>query len=38
MTSAYFTVQHLPEGVPLTVNGYVRTNAQFSGGTYHSAG
>jgi short subunit dehydrogenase-like uncharacterized protein len=34
---AYFTVQHLPEGVPLTVNGYVRTNAQFSGGTYHSA-
>jgi short subunit dehydrogenase-like uncharacterized protein len=33
---AYFTVQHLPEGVPLTVNGYVRTNAQFSGGTYHS--
>ncbi|MBS1893766.1 MAG: saccharopine dehydrogenase, partial [Actinobacteria bacterium] len=25
------------EGVPLTVNGYVRTNAQFSGGTYHSA-
>ena len=34
---AYFTVQHLPEGVPLTVNGYVRTNAQFSGGTFHSA-
>jgi short subunit dehydrogenase-like uncharacterized protein len=34
---AYFTVQQLPEGVPLTVNGYVRTNAQFSGGTYHSA-
>jgi short subunit dehydrogenase-like uncharacterized protein len=35
---AYFTVQHLPEGVPLTVNGYVTTsNAQFSGGTYHSA-
>ncbi|HEY2053831.1 MAG TPA: saccharopine dehydrogenase NADP-binding domain-containing protein [Solirubrobacterales bacterium] len=34
---AYFTVQHLPEGVPLTVNGYVRSNAQFSGGTYHSA-
>jgi short subunit dehydrogenase-like uncharacterized protein len=34
----YFTVQHLPEGVPLTVNGYVTTsNAQFSGGTYHSA-
>ncbi|MBS1887679.1 MAG: saccharopine dehydrogenase NADP-binding domain-containing protein [Actinobacteria bacterium] len=34
---AYFTVQQLPEGVPLTVDGYVRTNARFSGGTYHSA-
>jgi len=34
---AYFTVKHLPEGVPLTVDGYVRTNAQFSGGTFHSA-
>jgi short subunit dehydrogenase-like uncharacterized protein len=34
---AYFTVQQLPEGVPLTVNGYVKSNAQFSGGTYHSA-
>jgi len=34
---AYFTVEQLPEGVPLTVNGYVRTNARFSGGTYHSA-
>jgi short subunit dehydrogenase-like uncharacterized protein len=34
---AYFTVQQLPEGVPLTVNGYVRSNASFSGGTYHSA-
>jgi short subunit dehydrogenase-like uncharacterized protein len=34
---AYFTVQQLPEGVPLTVNGYVRSNAEFSGGTYHSA-
>jgi short subunit dehydrogenase-like uncharacterized protein len=34
---AYFTVQQLPEGVPLTVNGYVKTNARFSGGTYHSA-
>jgi short subunit dehydrogenase-like uncharacterized protein len=34
---AYFTVQHLPEGVPLTVDGYVRSNARFSGGTYHSA-
>jgi short subunit dehydrogenase-like uncharacterized protein len=34
---AYLTVQHLPEGVPLTVNGYVRMGAQFSGGTFHSA-
>jgi short subunit dehydrogenase-like uncharacterized protein len=34
---AYFTVGRLPEGVPLTVNGYVRSNARFSGGTYHSA-
>jgi short subunit dehydrogenase-like uncharacterized protein len=34
---AYYTVQQLPEGVPLTVNGYVRSNASFSGGTYHSA-
>jgi short subunit dehydrogenase-like uncharacterized protein len=34
---AYFTVKQLPEGVPLQVNGYVKTNARFSGGTYHSA-
>lgn len=34
---AYFTVRQLPEGVPLTVNGYVKSNARFSGGTYHSA-
>jgi short subunit dehydrogenase-like uncharacterized protein len=34
---AYFTVNRLPEGVPLTVNGYVRMGAQFSGGTFHSA-
>jgi len=34
---AYFTVKQLPEGLPLTVNGYVRSNASFSGGTYHSA-
>jgi short subunit dehydrogenase-like uncharacterized protein len=33
----YFTVKQLPEGVPLTVNGYVRMGAQFSGGTFHSA-
>ncbi|HTR73707.1 MAG TPA: saccharopine dehydrogenase NADP-binding domain-containing protein [Solirubrobacterales bacterium] len=34
---AWFTVKQLPEGVPLRVDGYVRSNAQFSGGTYHSA-
>ena len=34
---AYFTVQQLPEGVPLKVDGYVRSDARFSGGTYHSA-
>ncbi|HTT93538.1 MAG TPA: saccharopine dehydrogenase NADP-binding domain-containing protein [Solirubrobacterales bacterium] len=34
---AYFTVQQLPENVPLKVEGFVRTNARFSGGTYHSA-
>jgi short subunit dehydrogenase-like uncharacterized protein len=34
---AYFTVNQLPESVPLTVNGYVRSNARFSGGTFHSA-
>jgi short subunit dehydrogenase-like uncharacterized protein len=34
---AYFTVQQLPEGAPLTVNGYVKSNASFSGGTFHSA-
>jgi short subunit dehydrogenase-like uncharacterized protein len=34
---AYFTVKQLPEDVPLTVNGYVRSNASFSGGTFHSA-
>jgi short subunit dehydrogenase-like uncharacterized protein len=34
---AYLTVQQLPEGVPLKVDGYVRSDASFSGGTYHSA-
>jgi saccharopine dehydrogenase (NAD+, L-glutamate forming) len=34
---AYFTVQQLPQGVPLKVDGHVRGNGQFSGGTYHSA-
>ncbi|HSY15125.1 MAG TPA: saccharopine dehydrogenase NADP-binding domain-containing protein [Jatrophihabitantaceae bacterium] len=33
----YFTVGQLPEGVPLRVEGFVRSNASFSGGTFHSA-
>ncbi|WP_306316603.1 MULTISPECIES: trans-acting enoyl reductase family protein [unclassified Streptomyces] len=34
---AYFTVKQLPEGVPLRVDGFVRSNATFSGGTFNSA-
>ncbi|GGX96103.1 saccharopine dehydrogenase [Streptomyces minutiscleroticus] len=34
---AYFTVRQLPEGVPLTVDAYVRAEAMFSGGTLASA-
>lgn len=34
---AYFTVGLLPEGVPLTVDGFMRSNALFSGGTLASA-
>jgi short subunit dehydrogenase-like uncharacterized protein len=34
---AYFTVQQLPEGVPLKVEGFVRAGGTFSAGTYHSA-
>lgn len=34
---AYFTVKQLPEDVPLTVDGFVRTDAVFSGGTLASA-
>ncbi|MEU0243235.1 saccharopine dehydrogenase NADP-binding domain-containing protein [Streptomyces sp. NPDC006235] len=33
----YFTVQQLPEGVPLTVEGFVTADAAFSGGTFASA-
>ncbi|MFJ3800905.1 saccharopine dehydrogenase family protein [Streptomyces sp. NPDC090088] len=33
----YFTVQQLPEGVPLTVDGFVTADATFSGGTFASA-
>lgn len=32
-----FTVQRLPEGVPLSVRGYVSASGTFSAGTYHSA-
>ena len=34
---ALFTVEQLPEGVPLRVRGMVRSNATFSGGTFASA-
>ncbi|MGW6389225.1 saccharopine dehydrogenase family protein [Streptomyces sp. NPDC055103] len=34
---AYFTVQQLPEDVPLRVDGFVRVGATFSGGTFASA-
>ncbi|MEW2397345.1 saccharopine dehydrogenase NADP-binding domain-containing protein [Streptomyces sp. NPDC046862] len=34
---AYFTVAQLPEGVPITVDGFVRSDAMFSGGTFASA-
>jgi short subunit dehydrogenase-like uncharacterized protein len=34
---AYFTVQQLPEGAPLKVEGFVRAGGTFSAGTYHSA-
>ncbi|MDT0608762.1 saccharopine dehydrogenase family protein [Streptomyces lancefieldiae] len=33
----YFTVRQLPEGVPLTVDGFVTADASFSGGTFASA-
>jgi short subunit dehydrogenase-like uncharacterized protein len=33
----HFTVQRLPEDVPLHVDGYVRAYGTFSGGTAHSA-
>jgi short subunit dehydrogenase-like uncharacterized protein len=32
-----FTVEQLPEGVPLSVKGYIRAGGAPSGGTYHSA-
>ncbi|MEJ2852864.1 MULTISPECIES: saccharopine dehydrogenase family protein [unclassified Saccharothrix] len=33
----HFTVGRLPEGVPLTVEGFVTASGTFSGGTFHSA-
>jgi saccharopine dehydrogenase (NAD+, L-glutamate forming) len=33
---AQFTVQQLPEGVPLEVRGFVRAKGMISGGTFHS--
>ncbi len=32
-----FTVEQLPEGVPIDVRGYIRAGGTASGGTYHSA-
>jgi short subunit dehydrogenase-like uncharacterized protein len=34
---AQFTVEQLPEGVPLKLRGYLRAGGRFSGGTFHSA-
>ena len=34
---AMFTVAQLPRGVPVRIRGVVRSNASFSGGTFHSA-
>ncbi|MDQ6934634.1 MAG: saccharopine dehydrogenase NADP-binding domain-containing protein [Actinomycetota bacterium] len=34
---AMFTVQQLPDDVPITLRGVVRSAGQFSGGTFHSA-
>ena len=32
-----FTVDQLPEGVPISISGFVRVGGTFSGGTYQSA-
>ncbi|HEY6399381.1 MAG TPA: saccharopine dehydrogenase NADP-binding domain-containing protein [Solirubrobacteraceae bacterium] len=34
---ALFTVQHLPEGAPIALEGFVRAGAKVSGGTVHTA-
>ena len=31
-----FTVEHLPERVPISIDGFMRANASISGGTYQS--
>jgi short subunit dehydrogenase-like uncharacterized protein len=33
----YFTVQQLPADAPIRINGYLKADAEFSGGTFHSA-
>ena len=33
---AQFTVEQLPEGVPISLDGFMRVNASISGGTYQS--
>ncbi len=33
----YMTVQHLPDDAAVTAQGYVSSDARFSGGTWHSA-
>jgi short subunit dehydrogenase-like uncharacterized protein len=32
-----FTVEHLPESVPISIDGFIRMKGSFSGGTYQSA-
>lgn len=32
-----YTVEQLPEGVPISIEGYIRAGGTASGGTYHSA-
>src|SRR5437763_3863346 len=34
---ALYTVMALPEGAPITLDGFVRVRGKFSGGTFHSA-
>ena len=33
----FYTMKQVPEGVPVVIYGAVHTDAQFSGGTFHSA-